>query len=236
MFSRVIGPWIVLGLALVVWAEPARAGLVDDQFDDLFRKAYKRHLGRVWDRGPAAPGWHWLKAQAYAESGFDPMAVSPVGARGLAQFMPGTSAGLSRDLSIPDRPFDPLWATTMQAAYLDKLRRFWSSPRPERERIRLVLASYNAGPGNILKAQRLARSDGCDPAAWACVAARLPEVTGRYSAETRIYVDRIECFRGRLLRARLKTGAEWFTSTVSTIGAVITCWRWGARTKRLAAG
>lgn len=43
-----------------------------------------------------------LAAQLMAESGFDPGAVSPAGARGIAQFMPTTAAtyGL-RD------PFDP---------------------------------------------------------------------------------------------------------------------------------
>ena len=213
---------------LFFWAMPARAGLLDDdRFDDLLRKAYKHHLGRVWDRGPAAPGWHWLKAQAFAESGFDPRAISPVGARGLAQFMPGTSAELAKALTIPNRPFDPLWATTMQAAYLAKLRRFWSVPRPEDERIRLTLASYNAGAGNIHEAQKLARSDDCDPSTWACIAARLLDVTGRYSQETTTYVDRITRFRSRLNLARIKTGAEWFTSAVTAVGAAATCWKWG---------
>lgn len=231
MFRREIITGLVLGLlglALFVWAMPAQAGLLDDdRFDDLFRKAYKRHLGRVWDAGPQAPGWLWLKAQAFAESGFDPRAVSPVGARGLTQFMPGTSAELARALKIPDRPFDPLWATTMQAAYLARLRSTWSAPRPEGERIKLTLASYNAGPGNILKAQRRAKDDDCNPNLWACISARLPDVTGFHSRETITYVDRITRFRRRLIGERIKTGAGWFAGAVSFSASVVTCWKWG---------
>ena len=42
-----------------------------------------------------------LAAQLYAESGFNPFAVSPAGARGIAQFMPGTA----RAYGLRD-PFD----------------------------------------------------------------------------------------------------------------------------------
>ena len=65
------------------------------------------------------------------------------------------------------------------------------------------------------------------PAAWACIAARLSDVTGHHSEETTTDIDRISRFRARLLRARIKTGAEWFTSAVTVVGAVMTCCKWG---------
>jgi D-alanyl-D-alanine dipeptidase len=78
-----------------------------------------------------------LAAQLYAESGFNPAAVSPAGAQGIAQFMPGTA----RSLGLDD-PFDPAKAIDAQAHLMrDLLRRFGSVP--------LALAAYNAGPGAV---------------------------------------------------------------------------------------
>ena len=78
-----------------------------------------------------------LAAQLYMESGFDPLAVSPAGARGIAQFMPGTA----RAYGLGD-PFDPAAAIQAQARLMrDLLRRFGTVP--------LALAAYNAGPGAV---------------------------------------------------------------------------------------
>jgi hypothetical protein len=78
-----------------------------------------------------------LAAQLYAESGFNPYAVSPAGAQGIAQFMPGTA----RSLGLDD-PFDATKAIDAQGHLMrDLLRRFGSVP--------LALAAYNAGPGAV---------------------------------------------------------------------------------------
>jgi soluble lytic murein transglycosylase-like protein len=75
-----------------------------------------------------------LAAQIYAESGFNPFAVSPAGAQGIAQFMPGTARGMGLE-----DPFDPDRAIDAQAHLMrDLLRRFGAVP--------LALAAYNAGP------------------------------------------------------------------------------------------
>jgi Transglycosylase SLT domain/D-alanyl-D-alanine carboxypeptidase/Putative Flp pilus-assembly TadE/G-like len=78
-----------------------------------------------------------LAAQLLAESGFDPHAVSPAGAQGIAQFIPSTAAAYGlRD------PFDPVAAIDAQAHLMsDLLRQFKSIP--------LALAAYNAGPGAV---------------------------------------------------------------------------------------
>ena len=78
-----------------------------------------------------------LAAQLEAESGFDPGAVSPAGAQGIAQFMPGTAAAYGlRD------PFDPLAAIDAQAHLTSDLLRDLGSPS-------LALAAYNAGAGAV---------------------------------------------------------------------------------------
>jgi hypothetical protein len=89
----------------------------------------------------AAQRWqvsaHLLAAQVYAESNFNPFAVSPAGAQGIAQFMPGTAAGLGLR-----NPFDPAASIDAQAHLMhDLLSRFGSVP--------LALAAYNAGPGAV---------------------------------------------------------------------------------------
>jgi hypothetical protein len=78
-----------------------------------------------------------LAAQLLAESNFNPFAVSPAGAQGIAQFMPGTAAAYGLD-----DPFDPEKAIDAQAHLMsDLLKRFGSVP--------LALAAYNAGPGAV---------------------------------------------------------------------------------------
>ena len=79
-----------------------------------------------------------LAAVAHAESGFDPTAVSPAGARGLMQLMPATARGLGVDAAKPAEAVDG-------AARLLKqhLQRFGSTE--------LALAAYNAGPGAVTR-------------------------------------------------------------------------------------
>jgi hypothetical protein len=78
-----------------------------------------------------------LAAQLMAESNFDPFAVSPAGAQGIAQFMPGTAASYGLD-----DPFDPVAAIEAQAHLMADLIRQLGSPE-------LALAGYNAGPGAV---------------------------------------------------------------------------------------
>jgi soluble lytic murein transglycosylase-like protein len=86
-----------------------------------------------------------LAAQLYAESNFNPFAVSRAGAQGIAQFMPGTAAALG----LSD-PFDAERAIDAQAHLMrDLLRQFPAVP--------LALAAYNAGPNPVAAC-------GCVPA------------------------------------------------------------------------
>jgi hypothetical protein len=78
-----------------------------------------------------------LAAQLMAESNFNPFAVSPAGAQGLAQFMPSTAASYGLD-----DPFDPVAAIDAQAHLMSDLIRQLGSPE-------LALAGYNAGPGAV---------------------------------------------------------------------------------------
>jgi len=139
----------------------------------------------------AGPRWIDRAAQARAESAFNPQAVSPVGARGIAQFMPATWkewAPRSAD------PFDPLAGILAQHRYMAWLEARTSGLDP-------ALGSYNAGLGNIRKAQKLADALGLtDHAAWLRT---LPRVTGpAHAGETRGYIEHNAAYRAAI-RAQL---------------------------------
>jgi hypothetical protein len=75
----------------------------------------------------------------HRESGFNPRAVSPVGAKGLGQLMPATA----RALGVRDS-FSPRENLVGAATYLTDMLDKFESPE-------LALAAYNAGPGAVEK-------------------------------------------------------------------------------------
>jgi soluble lytic murein transglycosylase-like protein len=81
-----------------------------------------------------------IKAVMQAESAFNAMAVSPVGAVGLMQLMPEVAA----ELGVTD-PMDPRQNIMAGSKYLKHLLDSHDG------NVRLALASYNAGPGNVAK-------------------------------------------------------------------------------------
>lgn len=77
--------------------------------------------------------------QIGAESGFNPAAGSPAGARGIAQIMPETARGWGVD------PMDPQAALTASAGAMAKYLRSYKGDWSK------ALAAYNAGPGAVAK-------------------------------------------------------------------------------------
>ena len=73
----------------------------------------------------------------WRESSFRPWVISPVGAQGIAQFMPGTAA----ERGLLD-PFDPLQAIPASAQLLEGLAERFGN-------LGLAAAAYNAGPRRV---------------------------------------------------------------------------------------
>ena len=122
-------------------------------FDDYF-KAYAKIIG--WD-------WRLLAAVAYKESKFDPNVTSWAGACGLMQIMPKTA--LSLGLTEEDF-YDPEKNIRAAAQYLNKMKKLFPNIVDENEKIKFVLASYNAGPGHIFDARALTLKAGNNPDKW----------------------------------------------------------------------
>lgn len=170
---------ILLALLLSSCA-PAYAGAIENaakhcaaitQYDTYFQSATKRYLQH---------DWRYLKAQSCQESKIKPSAKSPVGAYGFMQFMPGTWRDMQKQLKAP-----PLLQASAKdqieagAFYMGQLYASWGAKRTATDRLKLALASYNAGIGNLLNAQK--KCGGC--ADYAGIIVRLPEVTGERNAK-----------------------------------------------------
>ncbi|MGL4525679.1 MAG: lytic transglycosylase domain-containing protein, partial [Aestuariivirga sp.] len=102
---------------------------------DAERKAYATDICGAISANASAHGLpeHFFARLIWKESLFDPGAVSPKGAQGIAQFMPGTAK--RRNL---DDPFDPKAALAASAAYLAELRSMFGN-------LGHATAAYNSG-------------------------------------------------------------------------------------------
>lgn len=121
--------------------------------ESIVQKASRQH-----DLDPAL-----VKAVIRAESDFDPRSVSPVGAKGLMQLMPGTA----KDLGVSD-PFDPEQNVMGGSRYLRQMLDRYDGDLDS------ALAAYNWGPGNFDRNNRNL--------------SRLPEETRTYIARIRRFL------------------------------------------------
>ena len=126
---------------------------VISQYDSIFKKESQR-LG--WD-------WRMLAAMVWNESRFNVDAVSSQGARGLMQFMPRTA---ERFGLVGDEVLNPRKSIEAGVEYLQFLERRFNEIKDRDERIKFVLAGYNAGPGHVRDAMALAKKYGDDPYVW----------------------------------------------------------------------
>ena len=97
-------------------------------YDDIIQEAAEKY-----DLDP-----QMIRAVMQAESAFNAMAVSPVGALGLMQLMPD----VAKELGVTD-PLDPRQNIMGGSQHLKRML------RSTRGNVPLALASYNAGPGNV---------------------------------------------------------------------------------------
>ncbi|WP_306121059.1 lytic transglycosylase domain-containing protein [Roseitalea sp. MMSF_3504] len=91
----------------------------------------------------------WIRAVMRAESAGDRNAVSPKGAMGLMQIMPGTWGELRAQYSLGDDPFDVRENVLAGAMYLRAMYDRFGAPG--------FLAAYNAGPGRYNEHLRTGR-------------------------------------------------------------------------------
>lgn len=124
-------------------------------YDHLIKK-YASTLN--WD-------WRLLASLISHESEFDPKRKSWAGAEGLMQLMPPTGHAYgAKNLLNPE---ENIKAGT---AYLKFLEEHWKNIPDSINRMRFVLASYNAGEGHVQDARRLAEKHKKKSDSWKDVA------------------------------------------------------------------
>lgn len=126
---------LVLGAAALYFFLPK---MFADEVYPLKYADYIRTYSEKYDVDPAL-----VAAVIFQESRFNPKAVSPMGARGLMQFMPGTAATMAKETGRwPNYDiFDAETSVDFGAAHLrDLLRKYNGS-------VEQALVGYNAGTG-----------------------------------------------------------------------------------------
>lgn len=146
--------WLSLALAIVLMfpsdaaAQPVEAA--------KYQRDLTRQARQVWGlNAPVAT----FAAQIQQESGWRRDAVPPVGASGMAQFMPATASwlcGKYSDLPPGCDAMNPAWAMRALLTYDKYLfdRMAWAGD--ECGRMWMALRSYNGGEGHLVKEARLA--------------------------------------------------------------------------------
>jgi membrane-bound lytic murein transglycosylase F len=132
--------------------------------------------------------WVLVMAVIKQESKFDHEAVSHRGAYGLMQIMPITQMELVDKLGVSETA-TPRNNIKAGIYHLRKLSDAFRGA-PKDDRIRLMLAAYNAGIGRIQDAQRIASYLGNDPNRWQSVRDALPLLSrNNYTLHARVWED-----------------------------------------------
>jgi Transglycosylase SLT domain len=126
--------WRALAIAFVLFVGVSAAQAA--KFD---RKSFAINVCAAIDTASTETGVdrNFFTRLLWRESLFDPNAVSPKGAQGIAQFMPDTA-----DRRKLDDPFEPLSAVKASASFLADLKKSFGN-------VGLAAAAYNAGEQRV---------------------------------------------------------------------------------------
>lgn len=128
------------------------AGKKISEYDALIQK-YADKIN--WD-------WLLLASMIYQESRFDPDAESWAGAKGLMQLVDNTASEFGNG-----NMFDPESNIQAGTNLIIWLEEYWNNViESEDERLKFILASYNAGHMHVEDSRRLAEKYDADPNVW----------------------------------------------------------------------
>jgi membrane-bound lytic murein transglycosylase F len=105
--------------------------------------------------------WRLLAALAYQESGWDPLATSPTGVRGMMMLTEDTAD----HLGVSNR-LDPRQSIIAGARYLAEIEDGIPDEAKEPDRTWLALAAYNVGMGHFNGARAIAKGLNRDTGSW----------------------------------------------------------------------
>lgn len=181
---RALGGIAAGGFVLAAAGLLLRTGLAYRAADRAFHLETIRAVAREEGVDPLL-----LAALVRAESGFRAWAVSPRGARGLAQVLPGTAAEVAGETIPEDALHDPVTNLRLGARYLRKMQdRFGDTA--------WALAAYNAGPRAVAEYLSDTAAGGAR------------DLAGFPKGETRKYVRRVlETYRILAVLAAFRRGA-----------------------------
>lgn len=134
--------------------------------------------------------WRWelLAAIAHTESRFTPDVRSPRGAVGLMQIMPRTAISQGYD---PKDLTDPSTSAEIAVKLLDTIENTFRFPTSmsEHDRLKVILAAYNAGTGFMIETRREAYQAGAAYNDWSILRTYITR-NGTHG-ETVAFVDKV---------------------------------------------
>ena len=154
-----------------------KAGLVDAQLQVDEQMAVTAELpyiisrfDNVMKRVGAEQGqdWRLMSAIAYSESRFIENLVSSQGAAGIMQIRPIVARHFNVSVDKLNDTETNIRLASMLLGELGKMLRIPAEVSYD-DRMKIILASYNAGVGHVQDARRLARAEGANPNSWADV-------------------------------------------------------------------
>jgi membrane-bound lytic murein transglycosylase MltF len=128
--------------------------------------------------------WRLVVAVMKVESQFDHSAESEKGAKGLMQIMPATQTEIADKIGIETEAFDdPQGNIRGGIFYLARLyKQFGNEGLSEENQLQFTLAAYNAGPGRINDAKKMAVYVNDNPKEWKSVKNSLSLLSKKYSS------------------------------------------------------
>ena len=154
------------------------------KYDEHFRKYSKRFFGVGFD-------WKWFKAQAIAESSLRDDVKSWAGAKGIMQIIPRTFAEIQEKNPSFININEPRWNIAAGIYYDNQQYRMWKDVSASDDRLSFMFASYNAGRGTILNAQRVSKQEGYPGNSWNHIEAVAIKVPRWRHDETLNYIRKI---------------------------------------------